>query len=89
MTDLNNIVFVDMYPKLDLHGYDRESARVAVEDFIRDNIKMKNEIITIVHGNGSGIVKEATHEVLRHNRNIIDYKTYYNNTGVTIVKLKV
>ena len=75
MTDLNNIVFVDVYPKLDLNGYERESARVAVEDFIKDNIKMKNEIITIVHGNGSGVVKESTHEVLKHNRNIIDYKT--------------
>ena len=89
MIDLNSVVFVDSYPKLDLHGYDRESARVAIEDFIRDNLKMKNPIITIVHGNGSGIIKETTHMVLKHNKNVIEYKTFYNNTGVTIVQLKV
>ena len=88
MTKTNDI-FLDMLPCIDLHGYDRESARVAIEDFIRDNLKMKNLIITIVHGNGSGIIKETTHMVLKHNKNVIEYKTFYNNTGVTIVQLKV
>ena len=44
MTDLNSVIFVDSYPKLDLHGYDSETARVAIEDFIVDNIKMKKTI---------------------------------------------
>ena len=43
--EIENIVFIDNLPKLDLHGFDRETARVAVCDFIRDNIKMKNEFI--------------------------------------------
>ena len=81
MTDLNSVIFVDSYPKLDLHGYDSETARVAIEDFIVDNIKMKNEIIVTI--------KKVTHDVLKNNKNIIEYKTYYNNTGVTIANLKV
>lgn len=89
MTDLNSVIFVDSYPKLDLHGYDSETARVAIEDFIVDNIKMKNEIIVIVHGVGTGTIKKVTHDVLKNNKNIIEYKTYYNNTGVTITNLKV
>ena len=89
MQDLNSVIFVDSYPKLDLHGYDRETARVAIEDFIRDNKKMKNEIVSIVHGVGSGILRQTTHEVLKKNINVIEYKTFYGNHGVTIVNIKI
>lgn len=86
--NLDNVIFVENLPKLDLHGFDRETARVAILDFINDNIKMKNEIINIVHGRGTGILKETTHKVLRKNKNVLGYKTFYNNSGCTIVKLK-
>ena len=87
--EIENIVFIDNLPKLDLHGFDRETARVAVCDFIRDNIKMKNEFINIVHGIGSGVVKTAVHDELRRNKNVISFKTYYYNQGCTIVKIKI
>lgn len=87
--DLDSIIFVDNLPKLDLHGFDRETARVMVLDFIKDNIKTKNEIINIVHGHGSGILKDTVHDTLRKNRNVIEFKTFYNNDGCTIVKIKI
>lgn len=87
--DLDSIIFVDNLPKLDLHGFDRETARLMVLDFIKDNIKMKNEIINIVHGHGSGILKDTVHNTLRKNRNVIEFKTFYNNDGCTIVKIKI
>ena len=87
--DLDSIIFVDNLPKLDLHGFDRETARVMVLDFIKDNIKMKNEIINIVHGHGSGILKDTVHDTLRKNGNVIEFKTFYNNDGCTIVKIKI
>ncbi len=87
--NLDSIIFVDNLPKLDLHGFDRETARVIVLDFIKDNIKMKNEIINIVHGHGSGILKDTVHDTLRKNRNVIEFKTFYNNDGCTIVKIKI
>ena len=31
---INEVVFIDSLPKLDLHGFDRDSARVAINDFI-------------------------------------------------------
>ena len=55
---------IDLYhnlPHLDLHGYDRDYARIAINDFISDNIKMKNQKIVIIHGRGSGILKKTTH----------------------------
>lgn len=87
--EIENIVFIDNLPKLDLHGFDRDTARVAVCDFIRDNIRMKNEFINIVHGIGSGVVKTSVHDELRRNKNVISFKTYYYNQGCTIVKIKI
>lgn len=85
--ELNEIIFIENLPKLDLHGYDRETARVAVNDFIRDNKKMKNEIIVIIHGIGSGIIRKTVTEELSKNKNVLEHKTFYNNRGATIVKL--
>lgn len=87
MKCLNDVIFIDNLPKLDLHGYDRQTARVAINDFINDNIKMKNEFIIIIHGIGSGIVKNATNDTLSKNKNVLEYKSYYYNNGCTIVQL--
>ena len=40
--ELKEIIFTESLPKIDLHGLDRDTARVQVNDFIRDNIKLKN-----------------------------------------------
>ena len=81
-------VFISNLPSIDLHGLDRDSARVAIIDFINDNIKLKNKEIVIIHGIGSGILKKTTHEVLKRNKNVLEYKVCYNNVGSTIVLLK-
>lgn len=86
---LDEVIFVDSLPSIDLHGFDSDYARIKVNEFIRDNLSMKNEIIAIIHGIGSGIVKQETHKTLKNNRSVIDFKLFYNNVGVTIVKLKI
>lgn len=86
---IDNLIFIDNLPKIDLHSLDRDTARVYINDFINDNIKMKNEFIVIVHGNGSGVLRKATFEELRKNKKIIEFKTFYNNTGCTIAKIKI
>ena len=82
-------IFLERYPKIDLHGYDRDSARVAVDDFVLENVMLKNETIVIINGIGSGIVKQAVHECLRYNKNVVSFKTDNLNNGCTIVKLKI
>ncbi|MBE6138324.1 MAG: hypothetical protein E7173_01085 [Firmicutes bacterium] len=86
---LNSVIYVDSLPKLDLHGLDRETARVLINDFIRDNKIMKNEIINIVHGRGSGVLRETTYQTLKANKNIVEFKSFYNNDGCTIAKIKI
>lgn len=87
--ELNQVIFVNDLPSLDLHGFDRDYARVKVLEFIKDNKVMKNEIICIVHGIGSGIVKDEVHNTLKRSKDVIDFKLFYNNIGCTIVKLKI
>ncbi len=75
-------------PSIDLHGYDRDYARILINEFIDDQFKLKQENIIIVHGNGSGILKKMTQEVLKRNKYVKEYKIDNFNSGMTIVTLK-
>ena len=85
--NLNDLIFIDSLPSLDLHGFDRETARVAINDFINDNIKMKNKFIVIIHGIGSGVLKETTQLVLSKNKKVIEFKIHPFNIGCTLVNV--
>jgi len=86
--NIDDYYLLSNIPSLDLHGYDREGARVAINDFIQDNIVQKNEIIEIIHGKGEGIIKNVTREVLSKNKYVLEFKSSYFNPGITIVKIK-
>lgn len=75
-------------PSIDLHGYDRDYARILINEFIDDQYKLKQENIIIVHGNGSGILKKMTQEVLKRNKYVKEYKIDNFNSGMTIVTLR-
>ena len=78
-----------MYPSVDMHGLDRESARVLTDDFVKENIKLGNKKIIIIHGKGSHIVKQSVHQELNKNQYVEDYKLDNFNDGITVVSLKV
>lgn len=84
---LDSIVFINNFPSIDLHGYTRDFAIIAIKEFINDNVKMKNEFIVIVHGKGTGILKETCLNVLKKNKYVKDYKIWYLNDGCTVVQL--
>ena len=85
---LNEVIFIDNLPSLDIHGETKDIAVILINEYINDNYKMKNNIFCIIHGVGSGILRKATHEVHKKNKKVIDYKTYYYNQGVTIVEIE-
>ena len=84
---LNDIVFIDSLPSIDLHGFDAEYAKIKINEFIKDNYIMGNENIVIVHGIGGGTIKKATLETLSKNKLVIDYKIFSGNVGCTIVEI--
>ena len=64
-------------------------AVVMTNDFIEENVILKQHKIVIIHGIGKGIVKNAMTKVLKENKNVIDYKVDIFNPGCTIVELRV
>lgn len=82
-------IFIKNLPTLDLHGYDMQSAALATNTFIEDNIILKNKKIVIIHGIGKGLVRKSVHETLSRNKHILKYHTDNLNNGITIAHLLV
>ena len=87
MRHLNDIIFIENLPKIDLHGYDRESARVLINDFINDNYKLRKRKILVIHGNGKHILKNKIHRELKRNKQVSKFYLYNMNIGCTIIEL--
>lgn len=87
--NLEDVIFIDNLPSIDLHGFDKEYANIKINEFINDNKKMGNDIVVIIHGRGSGILRRQTDLTLRKNKDVIDYRLFYNNIGSTIVKIRI
>lgn len=85
---LSDIIFIDQFPSLDLHGYDRDYARIKINEFVQDNYIMKNEFIVIIHGVGSGALRQETLETLKRNKKVIECQVFKGNIGCTIAKIE-
>ncbi len=86
---IDNYLLYNTWPSIDLHGYDRDSAYLAVNDFLKESILLKHKYITIVHGKGLGIVKDAVTRALKSNKSVKTYKSSYFNEGMTVVELNI
>lgn len=75
-------------PTLDLHGMDRDYAKILVNEFIKDNYQMKTNKLIIIHGNGLGIIKKVVQEELKRNKLVEKFYIDNFNTGETIVFLR-
>ena len=87
--NLENVIFTNNLPTIDLHGFDREYANLKINEFIADNKKMGNDIVVIIHGIGSGILKKQTDITWRNNKDVLDFKLFYKNVGMTLVKINI
>lgn len=81
--------FTAYLPHLDLHAEISSISAFLINDFINDNVKMKNEKVIIIHGKGSGVLKNTTKKVLFNNKNVSKFYIDGFNDGQTIVELKI
>ena len=51
-------MFTENTTKIDLHGFDRDYARIKTNEFINDSYKEGKRYIKVIHGNGEGILKK-------------------------------
>lgn len=84
-----NILNHSRYPTLDLHGETRDTVYALLKVFIEDNVKLKNEIVVIIHGKSSNILKNEVHQNLSKMKIVLDYHLDFWNNGATIVKIKI
>lgn len=82
------MILYNSLPQLDLHGYDRDYARIEINDFIQDNYIQKKEKVLIIHGVGTGVLRKITHETLKKNKLVTAYKLDNFNIGTTIVEIR-
>ena len=80
--------FLNLLPTIDVHGYNRDMIRCVLNEFIRDNMKLKNKKIIIIHGKGNGILKEEIHNLLKNDKRVCRYYLDGFNIGETIIELK-
>ena len=70
---------------LDLHGFRVEDALRAIEERVNQAIMAGLDEIQIVHGHGSGKIKQAVHEYLKGLSVVRHFKIDDMNTGMTRV----
>ncbi len=75
-------------PRLDLHGEEQALVYALVLEFIKDNYKMGNKEIVIIHGKSTNILTKEVHKSLKEIEYVKDFKLNNWNVGETIVYLK-
>ena len=86
---MRSTIFTSKSPCIDLHGEVPETIELIINDFISYNVILRNEYIRVVHGKGSGAIKNRLDEILNNNDNVLDFKLNNWNVGETIIHLKV
>ena len=77
--------FLNILPKMDLHGYNRDMVKYRLDVFINDNIKLRNKKIV---GKGEGIIKDEVHRLLKRDNRVKYFYLDSDNIGETIIELK-
>ena len=76
-------------PSLDLHGETTAFLPVLVNDFINDNIKLKNKYIIVIHGHNSDTLKKELQVYLKNDKRVKNYYIDPFNIGQTVIELDI
>lgn len=80
-------MYLSSIRSIDLHGMDRITAKITVNEFIEDLIRLKEKNGVIIHGIGSGILRKEVSLYLKHDKRIKEYRVDFMNPGCTIIVL--
>ena len=77
--------------ELDLRGCVLDDAILMTEKFIDDAILASLHQITVIHGKGTGVLRNGIHQLLKRDKRIKEFrlgKYGEGESGVTIIELK-
>ena len=78
-------------PEIDLRGMESLEAVLAAERYIDSAVMAKQKTVTIIHGKGTGALREAVQQMLKRNKLVKSYRLGRygeGESGVTVVELK-
>lgn len=70
---------------LDLHGHNSEAAKEALIKFISDAVMAGHQQVSIIHGHGTGIIKNLVHATLSKMEVVASFRHPMGNTAETKV----
>ena len=77
--------------ELDIRGMETLEAESVVETFLSTAVMGHLETVTIIHGKGTGALRNAVHDILRRNKNVKSFRLGVygeGENGVTVVTMK-
>ena len=77
--------------ELDIRGMMTDEADLAVDQFLDNAVMGKLNVVTIIHGKGTGALRKAVHQQLKRHRLVKSYRLGRygeGEDGVTVVELK-
>ena len=80
-------MYLSSIRNVDLHGIDRITAIITVDEFINDLIRLKEAKGVIIHGVGTGILRREVSNYLKYDKRIKEYKLDFMNPGCTVILL--
>ena len=89
MSRIINDPFTIRFPRKDIHGETTKTCIAVIESFIKDNLKLKEKNIIIIHGKGTGALRKATHNYLKNHKKVLKYYINGLNDGETIIELDI
>ena len=75
-------------PHLDLHCEVTSMVEVLVNEFIKDNYALNNDVLIIIHGKSTNILTKEVHRVLNSNKLVKKFYINNWNLGETIVEIE-
>jgi len=79
-----NLMGSNHLPSIDLHGMDRDTARILSKEFLEDQYSLGKRAVVIIHGKGKRVLKQ---EMLKREKIVQDFFIDFFNDGATIVEL--
>ena len=78
-------------PEIDLRGMESLEAVLTAERYLDNAVMAKMKTVTIIHGKGTGALREAIAQMLKRNKLVKSFRLGRygeGETGVTVVELK-
>jgi DNA mismatch repair protein MutS2 len=78
-------------PELDIRGCDVDDALQRLEAYLESSVNSNWSEVTIIHGKGTGTLRQAVQQLLKSSKHIRDFRTGRygeGESGVTMVTLK-